>query len=106
MFEIRPYQLELAKLCKRYGVRELALFGSALRDDFDVVHSDLDFVVDFAFQESESYAIAYFEFIEQLEALLGYPVDIISQDALRNTYLNLPRLEQDLRQLVDVSYED
>ena len=36
----------LADLCRRWGIRELALFGSALRDDFTPV-SDVDLLVEF-----------------------------------------------------------
>ena len=33
---------ELRTLCERYQVEHLALFGSALGDDFDSGNSDLD----------------------------------------------------------------
>src|SRR5206468_1793037 len=36
----------IADLCRRYHVRELSIFGSALRDDFRD-DSDLDLLVDF-----------------------------------------------------------
>ena len=36
---------KVAELCRRYGVAELALFGSALRDDF-LADSDVDRVID------------------------------------------------------------
>src|SRR3984885_6884220 len=32
---------DIAQLCKRYGVRELALFGSVLRSDFNPASSDV-----------------------------------------------------------------
>jgi predicted nucleotidyltransferase len=35
----------LAEICRRYGVRRLALFGSALRDDFGP-KSDIDLLVE------------------------------------------------------------
>ncbi len=38
---------ELKALCEQHGVERLALFGSALRDDFDPEKSDLDFSVTF-----------------------------------------------------------
>lgn len=38
---------QLAKLCRQHGVRRLALFGSALGEDFDPERSDLDFLVEF-----------------------------------------------------------
>lgn len=36
----------IGNVCRRYGVRELAIFGSALRDEFGV-ESDVDFLVEF-----------------------------------------------------------
>ena len=36
----------IAELCRQYQVRELALFGSVLRDDFGT-DSDIDFLVEF-----------------------------------------------------------
>jgi predicted nucleotidyltransferase len=36
----------VADLCRRYKVRQLALFGLALRDDFGP-ESDVDFLVEF-----------------------------------------------------------
>jgi hypothetical protein len=35
----------IRSLCERYGVRELALFGSSLRPDFDPTASDIDLAV-------------------------------------------------------------
>jgi predicted nucleotidyltransferase len=33
--QIQPNLEEIASLCRRYGVRRLAVFGSILRGDFD-----------------------------------------------------------------------
>ncbi|MBI2857902.1 MAG: nucleotidyltransferase domain-containing protein [Chloroflexi bacterium] len=38
---------KLAELCRRYQVRRLEVFGSALRKDFDRERSDIDLLVDF-----------------------------------------------------------
>ncbi len=39
---------EIAALCRRFGVRRLAVFGSAARGaDFDPQRSDVDFLVEF-----------------------------------------------------------
>jgi len=40
-----PFE-RLAEFCRRYQVRELALFGSALREDFGP-DSDVDLLVEF-----------------------------------------------------------
>jgi predicted nucleotidyltransferase len=37
---------EIDEFCRRYGIRELRLFGSALRHDFRA-DSDVDFLVEF-----------------------------------------------------------
>ncbi len=38
----------IVALCTTYGVRKLALFGSAARGDFDPAKSDVDVVLEFA----------------------------------------------------------
>ena len=38
---------ETARLCRRYGVRRLELFGSAATEKFDPARSDLDFILEF-----------------------------------------------------------
>ena len=37
---------KVAEFCRRHGIRKLALFGSALRDDFSA-ESDIDVLVEF-----------------------------------------------------------
>jgi hypothetical protein len=51
---------QLANLCRQYRVQRLALFGSALRDDFNSAHSDLDFLVEFEPLTAGTYADTYF----------------------------------------------
>ena len=86
MFDTKPYQRDLVRLCERFGVEELSLFGSALRQDFDAL-SDLDFAVIFAASEPTTYAQRYFGFIEGLEALFERHVDLVSLKAVENPYL-------------------
>jgi predicted nucleotidyltransferase len=38
---------EIAELCRKHHVKRLAIFGSAVRDDFDPSRSDVDVVIDF-----------------------------------------------------------
>jgi predicted nucleotidyltransferase len=45
---IEARRTALEDLCQRYGVARLALFGSALRDDFEPDTSDLNLVVEFS----------------------------------------------------------
>lgn len=74
----------LAELCERHGVRRLELFGSAAADALDE-DSDVDFLVDFEPRESGQFD-AYFGLKEDLEALLGRPVDLVVTSAIRNRY--------------------
>ena len=87
MFDIRAYQNDLERLCQQYNVQELAVFGSALRDDFEPERSDIDFAVTFKPMEPRQHAQNYFALIESLEALLGRKVDLLSPNAIRNPYM-------------------
>jgi hypothetical protein len=83
----RQVQLDhdaLEAFCRKWRIRELSLFGSALRDDFGP-DSDLDFLVSF---EPEA-ALDLFdlaEMKEELEAHYGRPVDLVEKEALRNPW--------------------
>jgi predicted nucleotidyltransferase len=77
---------QIAAICREYHVRRLALFGSALRDDFDPSRSDLDFVVEFEPLASGTYASTYFGLIEALERLFDQRVDLVEAGSVRNPY--------------------
>ena len=78
---------DIAQLCKRYGVRELALFGSVLRSDFSPTSSDVDAVVNFGPAADDSLARQYFDFKTALERLLSRPVDLVELEAMPDTRL-------------------
>ena len=74
----------LAAFCRKWRIRELSLFGSALRDDFGP-ESDLDFLVSF---EPET-GWDLFDLVEMREELVrhfGRPVDLVEKEALRNPW--------------------
>ncbi len=91
---IEASRSELIDLCDRYGVRRLALFGSALRDDFDPGRSDLDLLVEFSPTSPQEHAEAYFGLLENLESLFGRRVDLLEIGAVRNPYLRREIEEQ------------
>lgn len=76
---------EIPKLCRRYGVLRLELFGSATSDAFDPQRSDLDFLVEFDADPSGLFD-RYFGLKESLEALYGRPVDLVTAGSMRNPY--------------------
>ncbi len=81
-----PQAPQLPEVCQRFGVRRLALFGSALRPDFRA-DSDLDFLVEFGPMPPEERAKAYFGLLEELEQLFGRPIDLVEAGAVRNPYV-------------------
>jgi predicted nucleotidyltransferase len=74
----------LAALCRRFGVQRLEVFGSAARGtDFDIRRSDVDFLVSFSPRADD---LAHFlDFKEALEALLGFPVDLVERSAVETS---------------------
>ena len=66
-------------LSQRFGVRELALFGSVVRNQV-TKDSDIDILVRF---DGPATSKAYFGTQFYLEDLLGHPVDLVTNRALR-----------------------
>lgn len=77
---------DLIRLCRKYKVRRLELFGSASRDDFDPERSDLDFLVEFLPLDSGEHFDTYFGLLEELEKLFGRHIDLVVDRAIRNMY--------------------
>jgi predicted nucleotidyltransferase len=84
--DVSTHLAEIAALCRRYGVRRLDLFGSAATGAFDPETSDLDFVATFADTRVPGYADRYLDFADALEALFGRPVDVLTENMIRNPY--------------------
>ena len=68
----------IAALCRKYHVEELALFGSALRDDFRPA-SDVDFLVKFAKNDYGPWMGKLTSLEEELASLLHRPVDLVDK---------------------------
>jgi uncharacterized protein len=86
--DIALHREEVRNLCRRYHVRRLDLFGSAVRDDFDPERSDLDFLVEFDRSHPDAMKFrTYLGLKNSLEELLGRPVDLVEESAVVNPYL-------------------
>ena len=73
--------LPLVELCRRYGVRELSLFGSAARGEMRP-GSDIDIMVEF--EPGVRIGLIKFEsLVEELEALAGRRVDLVTKRGLK-----------------------
>ena len=71
----------LAELCRRYGVKELSVFGSAARGEMGP-ESDLDIMVEF--EPGVRTGLIKFEtLVEELEVLVGRRVDLVTRGGLK-----------------------
>jgi hypothetical protein len=76
-------QSEIEAFCRRWKVKELALFGSALREDFDP-ESDIDLLVTF----DEDAAWGLFDLVameRELAERLGRRVDLLTRRAVEQS---------------------
>lgn len=67
------------ELIRRFGITDLALFGSTVRDEARP-DSDIDVLVSF---DSPATSKRYFGVQFYLEDLMGSPVDLVTDKALR-----------------------
>jgi len=72
---------QIAEICRRYGVRELSLFGSGLGPAFRA-DSDLDFLVEF--KPGTPIGLLQLGQLQQdLESLLNRKVDLVPKRGLK-----------------------
>jgi predicted nucleotidyltransferase len=75
-------------VCRRYGVRQLEVFGSAARAaDFDQATRDADFLVDFQSGGGLAPLEQFFGLADALARLLGRLVDLVERGAVRNPFI-------------------
>jgi len=64
---------KIADFCRRHHISRLAVFGSALRDDF-TLQSDVDVLVEF--QKGQEPGFAFFDMEDELSELIGRRVEL------------------------------
>ena len=79
MEELERLRPAIAELCAKYGVVELWVFGSTARGDGDAA-SDVDFL--YVRGPDARRGLAFFGLGEELQALVGRPVDLVPKDGL------------------------
>jgi len=85
---LEQYQTAIAALCRRYDVLRLEVFGSAARaEDFDPIHSDIDFLVELDRTAAAPTLRTFFELRQKLADLLGRPVDLVMEGTIRNPFI-------------------
>jgi predicted nucleotidyltransferase len=77
--EIRAMSGRLADLCRKYGIAELAVFGSVARGD---ARPDSDVDLLYVRVPGNDLGMAYFDLQDDLERLFGRPVDLVAKDGL------------------------
>lgn len=87
---------QLAALCRRYHVRELALFGSALREDFRP-NSDIDLLVEFEPEAPVTFLLLG-QMERELAGLFGRRIDLVPKSGLK------PLLRQGVLETARVLY--
>ena len=75
---------QIQSFCRKWKIKELAFFGSAVRDDFDPRHSDVDVLYTFAPEARWGLKIVHAH--KELERILGRKVDFVSKRAVENSY--------------------
>lgn len=92
---------KLAALARRYHIKQLALFGSAARDELKP-DSDIDLMIEFEPGQAPSLWAAQ-DLQEDFTRLFGgRRVDIVPPEILRNPYRRRS-IERDLRVLYDAA---
>lgn len=74
----------IAEFCRKWRVKELSVFGSALRADFRP-DSDVDVLVVFE-DDAEWDLWDHMHAEEELRQLLGRDVDLVEKSAVRNPF--------------------
>ena len=86
-----PYD-KIQEFCQRWRIKELAIFGSTLRNDFRP-ESDVDILV--TFEDGAPWGLFEFvEMIEELQEIFGRQVDLVEREALRNPFRRREILSQ------------
>ena len=89
---------EIAVFCRRHHIRQLALFGSVLRDDFGP-DSDVDVLVEFEPGADDSLTLPDLVGMQmELSELFGRNVDFVLRDGLK------PLIKNEVLSTLEVVY--
>jgi len=81
---------ERARLFAKYGLKSMAVFGSATRDDFRP-DSDVDIMVEF----EKPVAFEFIYLADELERIVQRKVDLVTRGAISQRMM--PYIEPDLK---------
>ena len=92
----------IIEVAQKHGVARLFLFGSGVSNEFDRQRSDLDFLVEFKPKTPADHANSYFGLLEDLEKVLGLPIDLIELGPISNPYF-LAEIKKTRRSLYEAA---
>jgi uncharacterized protein len=74
----------IAEICRKYGARELSIFGSLLRGDFGP-ESDIDFLVVFGDDDLGPWMAKLLNMEDELRIMLGRDVDLVPKESVETS---------------------
>ena len=83
---VQDRQDEIERLCARFHVKILELFGSATTGSFDTESSDLDFLMEFKRCSPSEHYDRYFGLLKSLQVMSNCPIDLVEVTAMQNPY--------------------
>ncbi len=83
MTQVEIDKPQLAEFCRRWKIRELALFGSSLRDDFGPT-SDVDLLVTFA-HDADWSLFDHFRMEQEMVDMLGREADLVTRRGIEGS---------------------
>ncbi len=92
---------EIRKFCQKWKIKELALFGSVTREDFDQNKSDIDVLITFLPDQHWAWEIVTMK--EELELIFNRPVDLLTKKAIENS--RNPYRKKEILESYEVIYE-
>jgi predicted nucleotidyltransferase len=89
-FNISKQNLEV--FCKKWKIKTIYLFGSALRPDFDPKTSDFDIMIEFHSPADWS-LFDHFEMQEEFVILAGRAVDLLTKRSVERSHNHIRKNE-------------
>lgn len=84
MLEFAKYQDEINRICQKYQVKNLTVFGSAITEAYNK-NSDIDFLIEL--NNSRNGIKRYINIKKDLEKLFNRSVDLVMPKAIKNKRL-------------------
>ena len=76
--------IKIETLCRKWKIKELSLFGSVLRDDFDPTKSDIDILIEF--YPGTYWGLEIVDMKDELEKIFKRPVDFLNKKSIEKSH--------------------